>query len=259
MIEWLNRLGLGQLKLPPLKPGEHASPEDGLCAMEMVAFIERLPHSDRPACTCPVLATVTQWVNDTLPDGQRERRLLPLLPRLVGTVAPEFERLRARALLEATFELATRIEELRLRRPLMLNLEHYRDPLQHAAAGGFWRNMKPPAVAIAESLLEALDQTTPQAVVNATLEALHRMWASPPPVLHWAKVALYPPPMLAAAIVDGPPPEIAVEVQVIGEPVWSKWSLRLLEHLLAIGPKGRGWSYRDATVTQRVQALAALA
>lgn len=82
------------LKLPPLKRGAHASPQDGVCAMEMVAFLERLPHSDAPECTCPVLAAFVRSVNDMLCDDERQQ-LLPYLPRLVGTVAPEFKQARA--------------------------------------------------------------------------------------------------------------------------------------------------------------------
>jgi len=81
--------------LPPLKEGAHDSPEQGLCAMEMVAFIERLPHSDQPECVCPVISTFVIHANDRLRDGERDR-LLPLLPLLVGTVEPSLEVKRAR-------------------------------------------------------------------------------------------------------------------------------------------------------------------
>ncbi len=82
------------LRLPPLKHGAHSSPEAGVCAMEMVAFLERLPHSDAPECTCPVIAAYVRGINDMLPDGERNR-LLPYLPRLVGTVAPQHQQARA--------------------------------------------------------------------------------------------------------------------------------------------------------------------
>ena len=82
------------IKLPPLMAGKHESAKGGLCAMEMVAFMERLPHSDSPPCTCPVIAAFVRGVNDLLPD-ERRNELLPYLSRLVGTVAPEYERERA--------------------------------------------------------------------------------------------------------------------------------------------------------------------
>jgi hypothetical protein len=86
--------GLTNIKLPPLKRGKHNDPRDGLCAMEMVAFMERLEHTDSPACTCPVISAYARGLNDLLPDEHRNK-LLPYLSRLVGTVAPEFESARA--------------------------------------------------------------------------------------------------------------------------------------------------------------------
>ena len=92
MANWLTPYQ--HLTLPPLSRGNHASPGDGLCAMEMVAFIERLPHSDRPECTCPVLAAYVRRLNDLMPVFERQR-LKPLLPRLVGTTSKEHEVARA--------------------------------------------------------------------------------------------------------------------------------------------------------------------
>ncbi len=82
-----------QLTLPPLQKGAHDNPEEGLCAMEMVAFIERLPHSDHPPCTCPVLAAFVRRTNDRMTPNDRQK-LLTVLPDLVGTVSPEHERER---------------------------------------------------------------------------------------------------------------------------------------------------------------------
>lgn len=92
MTDWLQ--AISELQLPPLRVGKHDTAAVGLCAMEMVAFMERLPHSDSPACTCPVIAAYVRSLNDRLPDLQRPR-LLPYLPRLVGTVSPAHELARA--------------------------------------------------------------------------------------------------------------------------------------------------------------------
>jgi hypothetical protein len=62
--------------------------------MEMVAFMERLPHSDSPPCTCPVIAAFVRGINDAMTDAERGR-LLPYLPRLVATVSPAHEQARA--------------------------------------------------------------------------------------------------------------------------------------------------------------------
>lgn len=85
------------LKLPPLKVGWHHSPEDGLCAMEMVSYIEREAHSDHPECTCPYLAVFVRRVNDMATDEYRQK-LMPYLPQLVGTATPGHEVQRAEAL-----------------------------------------------------------------------------------------------------------------------------------------------------------------
>jgi len=77
-----------------LKQGGHDDPESGLCAMEAVAWLEGLEHTDAPACTCPVIAAFVRNMNDRLPDNERQK-LVAYLPRLVDTVAPEFEQTRA--------------------------------------------------------------------------------------------------------------------------------------------------------------------
>lgn len=84
MNTWLDTI-VNQ-KLPPLAVGSHLQPSDGLCAMEMVAFMEGLPHSDSPICTCPVIAEYVRAINDAMPDDERHR-LLPYLSRVVGTVS----------------------------------------------------------------------------------------------------------------------------------------------------------------------------
>ncbi|HLU40700.1 MAG TPA: hypothetical protein VK081_15045 [Planctomycetota bacterium] len=73
------------LRTFPLRAGSHADPNDGMCAMEMVAWLAGEPHSDDPACADPVLAAVVRCFNDTLPDDARERLLRPLVPLLVHT------------------------------------------------------------------------------------------------------------------------------------------------------------------------------
>lgn len=38
-----------------LHEGAHKDPADGMCAMEAAAWIAGEPHSDHPACACPVI------------------------------------------------------------------------------------------------------------------------------------------------------------------------------------------------------------
>ena len=93
------------VQLPPLQKGSHRSPKAGLCAMEMIAFMERLPHSDAPACTCPVIAAYVRVLNDEMPDRLRPR-LLPYLSPLVGSVAPDYEVGRAQFFASVAREFA---------------------------------------------------------------------------------------------------------------------------------------------------------
>ncbi len=82
----------------PLRRGAHSTRDDGMCAMEMVAWLAGEPHSDEPGCACPVLAAFVRACNDAMTDDARNRYLRPLVPLLVnsrGTAATE----RARGLL----------------------------------------------------------------------------------------------------------------------------------------------------------------
>ena len=71
--------------LPPLGKGAHDSPEKGMCALEAAAWIAGEPHTDHPACVCPVIAAFCRAWNDGLPANERNAILRPLIPRLVGT------------------------------------------------------------------------------------------------------------------------------------------------------------------------------
>lgn len=77
-----------------LSRGAHDRPDEGLCAMEAVALLEGLDHSAHPECTCPVIGAFVRRANDRMPDDRRAI-LVPLLPRLAGTVASGREADRA--------------------------------------------------------------------------------------------------------------------------------------------------------------------
>lgn len=68
-----------------LSRGWHMSAEDGLCVMEAVAFVAGEPFSDHPVCASHVISCFVRDWNDALPDDERDRLLLPLVPRLIGT------------------------------------------------------------------------------------------------------------------------------------------------------------------------------
>ena len=67
-----------------LKNGAHASREKGVCLMEAVASMAGEPHSDAPACACPVIATFGRRWNDDLDDAGRQR-LKRFVPLIVGS------------------------------------------------------------------------------------------------------------------------------------------------------------------------------
>lgn len=79
----------------PLQRGAHPTRGDGMCAMEMVAWLAGEPHSDEPTCSCPVLAAFVRACNDAMSDAARNTYLRPLVPRLVnsrGSAATERHR-----------------------------------------------------------------------------------------------------------------------------------------------------------------------
>ena len=79
-----------ELETITLESGGHATREEGVCAMEAVAWLAGEPHSDAPECASPVIAAFLRSWNDALPtDEGRQRLLLPLLPLAVDTRADD--------------------------------------------------------------------------------------------------------------------------------------------------------------------------
>lgn len=72
-------------QITTLDHGAHRHFEDGVCAMEAVAFIAGEKHSDHPACASPVIGAFMRAWNDGLPQEDRDALILPLIPHLVGT------------------------------------------------------------------------------------------------------------------------------------------------------------------------------
>ena len=77
-----------------LAKGTHTSPDEGMCLLELVAYEQGLPHSDRPACVSPVLAGMGRDLNDLLPDEPRQR-LLPIRHLLPGTAGDGHDEARS--------------------------------------------------------------------------------------------------------------------------------------------------------------------
>jgi hypothetical protein len=78
-----------------LLSGAHTTREEGVCAMELVAWLADEPHSDHPQCTSPVISTFLRTWNDGLNDTERQM-LKPYLIKAIGTnTGPEDDLKRA--------------------------------------------------------------------------------------------------------------------------------------------------------------------
>jgi len=63
--------------------GPHVTREEGMCAMEWVAYLNNEEHTDQPLCACRFLTWVVHTLNDHL--GDRRQLLIPYLPQIIGT------------------------------------------------------------------------------------------------------------------------------------------------------------------------------
>lgn len=69
-----------------LRKGAHIRRNDGMCAMEAVAYAAGEPHSDAPPPACPVIAAFVRGLNDAIDDDERRTILLRhRIPKLVGS------------------------------------------------------------------------------------------------------------------------------------------------------------------------------
>lgn len=86
------------------RPGTADNPNGQVCLMEAVAFIAGERHTDKPRCVSPVLGVYGRILNDTLDDVDR-RRLVPLIPELIGTESDGRDDARWFALLDDVVRL----------------------------------------------------------------------------------------------------------------------------------------------------------
>lgn len=69
-----------------LKPENHNSREEGMCAMEFVSFLAGEKHTDMPRCADLAISILTIGINDDIEtDRDRTRILGPHLENIVGT------------------------------------------------------------------------------------------------------------------------------------------------------------------------------
>ena len=55
-----------------LRRGKHASPEKGVCVMELASMLAGEPFSDRPQAVCPVIGAYLRSYNDVVDDERRQ-------------------------------------------------------------------------------------------------------------------------------------------------------------------------------------------
>jgi hypothetical protein len=55
-----------------LSRGNHKSPQEGACVMELASMLAGEPFSDHPATACPVIASLLRTYNDVLDDEPRQ-------------------------------------------------------------------------------------------------------------------------------------------------------------------------------------------
>lgn len=67
-----------------LSGGGHESPQEGMCAMEAVAYLAGEVHSWKPRCACPMIAELMVAVNDSGSQWDRDA-LLPYVLQVIGT------------------------------------------------------------------------------------------------------------------------------------------------------------------------------
>jgi hypothetical protein len=67
-----------------LSRGNHKSPEDGACVMELASMLAGEPFSDHPTTACPVIASLLRSFNDSLDDEPRQE-LYEYAAKVVGS------------------------------------------------------------------------------------------------------------------------------------------------------------------------------
>lgn len=67
-----------------LQNGNHQSRDEGMCAMEFVAYLANEPHSDAPSCVSPLITSFIISCNDRWSDEDRQL-LKPYLLKAIGT------------------------------------------------------------------------------------------------------------------------------------------------------------------------------
>jgi hypothetical protein len=91
-----------------LSRGNHKTPEEGACVMELASMLAGEPFSDHPTTACPVIASLLRTFNDALDDEPRQE-LYGYAAKAVGSRGSRWvERARLDRLIAWTEELEGR-------------------------------------------------------------------------------------------------------------------------------------------------------
>src|SRR6266511_710507 len=77
-----------------LDRGGHDTRDQGVCLLEAISWFAGEEHTNHPPCVSPVLGTFGRSWNDAL-DDQTRQRLIPFIPRMVGTASDRADEARA--------------------------------------------------------------------------------------------------------------------------------------------------------------------
>ncbi|HET6864905.1 MAG TPA: hypothetical protein VFH80_03240 [Solirubrobacteraceae bacterium] len=91
-----------------LSAGNHGSPRQGVCVMELASMLAGEPFSDHPSSVCPVIASFLRAYNDSV-DDERRQDLYAYASAVVGTRSSvELRRVRAQRLADWTLDRRVR-------------------------------------------------------------------------------------------------------------------------------------------------------
>ena len=97
--------------MPFLRSGAGGSPKNGGCLIEVAGYLWDGRWTDKHDCVHPVLREMGIRVNDSVSDSERQRLLVEVVPRIVGT-AIEDETLNKRVSVHLALFCARKVSHL---------------------------------------------------------------------------------------------------------------------------------------------------
>jgi hypothetical protein len=115
-----------------LRRGKHASPEKGVCVMELASMLAGEPFSDHPASACPVIGSFLRAYNDSVSDDRRQE-LYAYAARVVDSrCGTAVQRRRAERVAEWAMQMQQRRWTRILPLPRLRTIGLHRQPSAHA-------------------------------------------------------------------------------------------------------------------------------